>query len=192
MNSPKQAQPKRATIVALTGFMASGKTTVGRHLAKLLRWRFVDLDSEIERRARKSVAEIFAAQGEARFRELETETLRKVLAHAKTPHVIALGGGTYVQPQNAELLRSSTARVVFLELPFEQLMMRCRAAADRTLLNPRPLAKDEHSLRALYDQRLPFYRQAHITANTEGKTPDGVAREIATVLKLSENAASKA
>ena len=80
-------------MVALTGFMGAGKTTVGRSLANLLRWSFFDLDYEIELRQKLLVREIFQLHGESGFREIETETLRLVLQQASGPTVIALGGG---------------------------------------------------------------------------------------------------
>lgn len=170
--------------IALTGFMAAGKTTVGRALASMLRWRFIDLDCEIEVQAQQSVREIFVERGEEGFREIEGAALRSVLEGATTPTVIALGGGTFVQPANAERLRQSGTRVVFLELSLEQLLERCRAAGERCQENPRPLARDEEAFCALYVQRLPFYRQADLIVNAEGKVPEQVAREIARSLRL--------
>jgi len=174
----------RAPIIALTGFMAAGKSTVGRALAWLLKWRFIDLDCEIECRSKQSLPQIFAQQGEARFREMEAEALRSVVAQTDTPTVIALGGGTSVQPQNAELLRRRGVRIVFLELAVEQLLERCRAARERSAHNPRPLAEEEEAFRALYAQRLPFYRRADVVVDTENKTPEEIAREIAETLRL--------
>ena len=99
-------------MVALTGYMGAGKTTVGRALANLLRWSFFDLDCEIELREKLLVHEIFQLRGESGFREVETDTLRSVLQPAPGPTVIALGGGTFVQSVNADLLRSRGARVI--------------------------------------------------------------------------------
>jgi len=166
-------------LIALTGFMASGKTTVGRALAFMLKWRFVDLDSEIEYRSKQSIREIFAQHGEGKFREIEAEALRSVLEGAAGATVIALGGGTSVQPQNTQLLRHWDVRIVFLELPLEQLLQRCRAVGERSGPNPRPLAENEEALCALYAQRLPFYRRADLVVNTQEKTPEEIAREIA-------------
>ncbi|MGC2110949.1 MAG: shikimate kinase [Candidatus Korobacteraceae bacterium] len=171
-------------IVALTGFMAAGKSSVARALGKFLRWNCFDLDFEIERRENLSVREIFQVHGEPRFREIETEALRSVLSQAVAPTVIALGGGTSVQPQNAQLLRRHGAHVVFLEVDVEQLLQRCCAASSRCAENPRPLARDADAFRALYAQRLPQYRKATLTVNTEGKSIDKTAREIAVALHL--------
>ncbi len=165
--------------------MAAGKSTIGRELACLLHWRAVDLDSEIERRAGQRVREIFAQHGEAHFRRLESDTLRSVLATTLTPTILALGGGTFVQATNAELLRERGVCVVFLELDLQKLLQRCREAVDRAH-NPRPLAaQDEAELCRLYDQRLPFYRLAELTVRPGDKTAWQVAREIAAALGLS-------
>ena len=182
--SPADNSPSRAVIVALTGFMAVGKSTIGRVLASQLHWRFIDLDCEIERRTGQTIHEIFTQQGEVRFRELERDTLRAVLTAGSTPGVIALGGGTYVQAENSALLRECGARVVFLELELETLLQRCRALNERPEQNPRPLAADEASFCALYAARLPIYRNAELTVNAYDKTADEVAQEIASALGL--------
>ncbi len=183
-----QAKPAKRTssppVVALTGFMAAGKSTVGRTLGSLLHWSSFDLDYEIERGQKLQVREIFERHGEPRFRELETDALRTLLERASAPTVIALGGGTFVQSQNAELLRAYRAHVVFLETDVKDLLQRCRTASARNSGNPRPLAQDPEAFYALYAERLPSYRKAKLTVNTESKTADQVAREIAAVLKL--------
>jgi shikimate kinase len=171
-------------IVALTGFMAAGKSTVGRTLGTLLRWRFVDLDCEIEQRARQHVHEIFALHGEMRFRQIESDTLHSTLEHASVPTVIALGGGTFVQGSNATILHRHGAHIVFLELAIDELLQRCRAASERPTGNPRPLAADAEAFCTLYAQRLPSYRQAHMTISAGGKTVDQIAEEIAAALRL--------
>jgi shikimate kinase len=181
INSERQFVPP---MVALAGFMAVGKSTVGRALASQLRWRFIDLDQHIERRSKLRVHEIFAMRGEAGFRRLETGSLRAVLERRSVPTVIALGGGTFVQPKNAELLRNYGVRVVFLELPLGQLLQRCRAATERCLPNSRPLASAPEALCALYAKRLPLYRKAELMVSTHGKTARQVSEEIAAALNL--------
>ncbi len=175
--------------VALAGFMSAGKSTAGRALAWLLRWRFIDLDCEIECREGCSVREIFARQGEAEFRAIESKALQSVLADAPARTVIALGGGTFVQPANADLLRRDGVSVVFLELPVTELLERCRAAGERSGQNPRPLAEDEDAFCTLYAARLPFYRQADLVVNAETNTPEQIADEIAQALRLTVPAA---
>jgi shikimate kinase len=173
-----------APMIALTGFMAAGKSTVGRALALLLHWHFVDLDCEIEARCQLPVHEIFAQHGEARFREWETEALRLVLTRASTPTVIALGGGTFVQPENAAALQHRRAHVVFLELALEELLHRCRAMSERCGQNPRPLAVDGEAFSAIYAQRLPHYRRARLVVQAQGKSAEQLAGEIAAQLQF--------
>lgn len=178
---PQDERLLTAPVVALTGFMGAGKSTIGCALSSLLNWSFVDLDCEVERRSQLAIHEIFARHGEARFRELESEALHSALAAADAPTVIALGGGTFVQPHNAELLRAREAQVVFLELKLEQLLQRCRAMSHGAA-NLRPLATDEDAFCALYERRLPWYRKAELTVHTHDKTAEQVAREIAAAL----------
>jgi len=180
----KSGEPNFPPIVALTGFMAAGKSTVGRVLGSLIHWNFLDLDFEIECRCHLRIHEIFARQGERRFREIEAETLRLVLEHASTPTVIALGGGTFVQEQNATLLCSNNIHVVFLELEVEELLERCRCAREIAPQNPRPLADDADAFCRLYAQRLPSYRKAELTVHAKGKAAEQVAAEIVAALHL--------
>ncbi|MGB7553886.1 MAG: shikimate kinase [Candidatus Korobacteraceae bacterium] len=171
-------------MVALTGFMGAGKTTVGRALASLLDWSFFDLDHEIELRQKLLVRELFQLHGEEGFREIETDTLRSLLQQASSPTVIALGGGTFVRPANAELLRRRGVRIVFLETAIEELQERCRVADQNSPENPRPLAATPEAFHALYARRLPFYRNADITVDATGKEVEQLAREIVSNLHL--------
>ena len=165
--------------------MGAGKTTVGRALASLLRWSFFDLDCEVELRHELLVREIFQLRGESGFREIETATLRSVLQQASGSTVIALGGGTFVQSVNADLLRSRGAHVVFLETAIEELLQRCQAATEHLPQNPRPLAATPEAFRDLYAQRLPFYRTADLTVNATGKAVQELAQEIVLSLRPS-------
>src|ERR1700736_1699226 len=99
-------------MVCLTGFMGSGKSTVGRLLAAQLAWHFVDLDSEIERHTGLPISQIFEQKGEAVFRDIEHDCLGRVLGWASERDarvVLALGGGTFAQSRNAALLRNVDA-----------------------------------------------------------------------------------
>jgi shikimate kinase len=155
-------------LICLTGFMGCGKTTVGRKLARQLGWRFVDLDTRIEEHAGLKITEIFERLGEPAFREIEHEELVRALGEATelgASTVIALGGGTFAQPRNAELLRcfgaperSPNSRravvVIWLDCPLEELLTRC------VRMTHRPLFRDEASFRQLFEQRRPSYEQA--------------------------------
>src|SRR5271169_1328400 len=93
-----------STVVALTGFMGSGKTSTGRALAELLGWEFIDLDEEIERREHVSIRELFRERGEAAFREIEHKILLLCVTRCSGPVVLALGGGAFIQPDNVKFL----------------------------------------------------------------------------------------
>jgi shikimate kinase len=165
--------------------MGAGKTSVSHALAGLLGWSFVDLDHEIELRQKQRVREIFESQGEARFREIESETLRVVLAQVSTATVIALGGGTFVQPENVALLRARGAQVVFLEAPMELLLQRCHVSKQSSADNLRPLAANATAFRSLYAERLPRYRAADFTLNTQDMSCEQQAEAIVARLHLS-------
>jgi shikimate kinase len=170
-------------VVALTGFMGCGKSTVGQALAAHLGWEFRDLDSAIEARSGRKIREIFRADGEAAFRAREHETLERLLGECGRPTVLALGGGTFVQPDNAELLRLTRVPTIFLDVPIDELLRRCEAEQQFSRHNLRPLASDEPSFRALHAERLPLYRQAELVVDAS-LPPEQVARAIAAALPL--------
>jgi shikimate kinase len=160
-------------MVCLTGFMGSGKSTVGRLLASQLAWHFADLDAEIERESGLSISQIFTQQGEAVFRDIEHRCLERILGTASerdTRSVLALGGGTFAQPRNASLIREFGAAqrgagsaVIWLDCSTDDLLQRC------VLMGDRPLFRDEASFRKLYEERLPFYRQADYRVESGGE-----------------------
>lgn len=154
--------------------MGCGKTTVGMKLAQRLAWKFTDLDTRIEQDEGRSIAEIFARGGEAAFRKKEQEIVRQVVEEVEQGggRVVALGGGTFAQPQNFDLLQRSKAFTIWLECPVEDLLLRC------ALMTNRPLFRDEASFRQLYEQRLPYYRQATVTVETGGADANEVVNRI--------------
>jgi shikimate kinase len=171
-------------IVVLTGFMGSGKTSTGQALAELLGWDFVDLDHEIETQEGSTIRALFAQKGEAEFRAIEHAALRDCVRNCDRPTVVALGAGAIVESRNASLVRQSRAVIVFLQTPIEEMIERCGVEGDADPENPRPLAADAESFRALYEKRLPHYRAAHVTIHTAGKSIAQVAREAADRLAL--------
>jgi len=182
MPSPTRRPTPR--ILALTGFMGSGKSSVGRELAALAGYDFLDLDSVIEAGQQHTIAELFRLQGEPRFRELEGEALRQTLDQADRPLILALGGGAFVQPANAELLRARAVPVVFLETPIEVLLRRCFEEGTADESASRPLAADREAFLRLYQHRLPHYRKADVRVDAAGKSASVIAREIATAFGL--------
>jgi shikimate kinase len=172
--NPSATRPLQPTTVFLVGFMGSGKTTVGRLLAQRMAWKFADLDTLIEQAEGRSVAEIFSRAGEPAFRRREQELLRRVVQEMPQAggRVVALGGGTFAQTANLELLQRAGAITIFLECPVEQLLLRCALMANR------PLFRDEASFRRLYEERLPSYRQASFTVETGTGEPSAVVHRI--------------
>jgi shikimate kinase len=145
------------TLVCLTGFMGSGKSTVARLLGRQIGWQHVDLDKRIQEAAGQSIPEIFAKRGEPEFRRIEYEQLTRILGEAaeqQKPRVVSLGGGTTAQPPNLALLHQAGAILIWLQCPVEDLLKRIAHIQDR------PLFRDEVSFRKLYQERLPFYELA--------------------------------
>jgi shikimate kinase len=167
---------RRRTLVCLTGFMGSGKSTVGRLLASQLGWAFVDLDKRITQVTCLTIPDIFARMGEPEFRRLETEQLARILAEAaegQKPRIISLGGGTLGQPPNLAQLREQGATIVWLDCPIEELLTRCAQITDR------PLFRDEASFRQLYKERLPTYELADHRVDSSGEPRHVVERILA-------------
>jgi shikimate kinase len=156
-------------IVYLVGMPGSGKSTVGPELARLLGVPFVELDARIEADAGLPVREIFARDGEARFRELEADALQEV--GTKDPSVVSCGGGVVLEPANRVTLRA-TGEVVFLSVPLEVLHERVEPATDR------PLIHAAGDLERLFREREPLYREfaAHVVDGTG--SPQGVAERV--------------
>jgi shikimate kinase len=167
---------KRTPGIYVVGFMAAGKTTIGRLLADRLGWGFADLDDDIEATAKYAIPEIFEKQGEAAFRALEAEALRaRVRAIERgSPTVLALGGGAYTQPGNYELVRENGI-TVWLDCPFETVKQRVAQASHR------PLARDPQRFEQLYRERQEAYRRADYRIVIESDDP-GIA--VATVMLL--------
>ena len=159
-------------MVFLTGFMGTGKSSVGHELAEALGGTCVDLDGAIVSAAGMSVNEIFASYGEPHFRDLETETLRRVAATA--PAVLATGGGVVLRPENRRLMREAGV-IVNLTATVEEI---CRRLASE---NERPLLRDDKSperLAALLAERESCYADADVRIATAGRTVPEIVREI--------------
>jgi shikimate kinase len=164
--------PSRAYF--LTGFMGAGKTSVGAALARRLGCAFHDLDALIVARAGKSVAQIFAAEGEGGFRRRESDALAGLLAElGSAPAVVALGGGTLLDARNAEAVRRTGGVVIALEAPVEVLYERTEAAR-----GTRPLAADEAQFRKLYEARRPLYLAADVVVASGDADADAVAAQV--------------
>ncbi len=161
--------------VVLTGFMGSGKTSVGRLLAARLGWAFVDLDDRIAAREGMSVPKIFATRGEAAFRAAESAALAEALQAEQL--VLALGGGAVESHENAVLLTTSEqTAVVFLAVEFAASAARCEAQALDAEATPRPNFADRDAAEARFARRVPLYRDvAHVEVETSARTLQEVA-----------------
>jgi shikimate kinase len=160
----------RQNLIYLVGFMGAGKSSVGTILAESMGWPFVDLDTVIEAGQGTSIRQIFEQSGEPFFRQLEHAALAEV--SRKGPAVIALGGGTFVQKANLDLIRQGRGVTIWLDCPIEELWVRCSA------MDNRPLFCDRESFSRLYEQRLPFYQQAEFRIATGGRSPEDIVQEI--------------
>ena len=159
-------------MVALTGFMGSGKTTVGKVLADFLGCPFMDLDDLVVKKAGKSIPDIFAQDGEPAFRQLEAQVLRKTVEkYAESTAVLALGGGAVLAPASAALLHEKTV-CIYLRATLDTLLTRLAGETAG-----RPLA--DASLADRLASREPIYEKtAHVIIDTDGLSPDEVADEM--------------
>jgi len=169
--------------IVLTGFMGSGKSTVGRLLAARLGWSFEDLDTLIEARAGKTVPAIFADEGEASFREQETAALQAVLAGSRL--VLALGGGAVETETNHALLAAPGTCVVLLEAPLAVLLERCRRQAADPSATARPNLATTAGAEARFTRRAPLYRAlAHEVIPSENLDAEATVAELLARLRL--------
>ena len=146
---------KRTPGLYIVGFMGSGKSTVGRALAKHLGWRFADLDEDIEAREQVPIAQIFDERGEEEFRRVENEALKRRISDIArgVPWVLAVGGGCFAQARNLELM-TNHGLSLWLDAPLE--LIRSRVAHS----THRPLARDPDKFEELYHSRRLSYEKA--------------------------------
>ncbi|MEJ7618466.1 MAG: shikimate kinase [Pyrinomonadaceae bacterium] len=169
--------------ILITGFMGAGKTTTARSLARLLGTTCVDLDQLITDRHGLSPQEIIDAEGEMRFREVETMALDAALGD-RAAHVVSLGGGTWAIGQNRALIAEHGGFVVWLDAPFALCWRRIAATG-----KIRPFARDREKACQRYVERRALYQLATLrVAATELKRPEVIAEEIAAALAEHKNA----
>ena len=160
--------------IALVGLMGAGKTTIGRRLAVALGLAFRDADEEIERAAGLSVAEIFHRHGESEFRRGERGVIRRLLDG--TPHVLATGGGAFIDPETRALMRER-AITIWLRADLDTLMRRVEKRDHRPLLKE----DDPRAVMArLMAVRYPVYEEAELTVDSSN-TPH--ARAVESILR---------
>lgn len=164
-------------IIALVGLMGAGKSCIGRRLAASLHLPFIDADREIEQAAGCSVADFFAIHGEAAFREGEKKVIRRLLN--REPHVLATGGGAYLDPDTRKLMKEK-AVTIWLKADLDLLLRRVQRRTDRPLLQDvDPRAK----LADLMKLRYPLYAQADIIVESIDGPPEATLEEVLKELK---------
>lgn len=140
------SQPK----IVFTGFMGVGKSTVARHLSYILKCEKIDLDSVIETNEKRKIAEIINAEGEARYRVIESANLEKVLQ--SNAQIIALGGGAWTLEKNRRIIKESGCTVIWLESTFDHCWRNIKFSK-----RARPLAKNKRRARKLFEERQKLY-----------------------------------
>ena len=164
--------------IYIVGFMGSGKSSVGRRLAELLGWAFLDLDEEIEKQEGKPIPEIFGLQGENHFRSLERRELGTASRRSRT--VVALGGGAFCSTESQEII-AHTGISIWLDAPLEILFARCSACPSL-----RPLFAGIDEMAKLLERRIPSYTRAQIRVPVGSRSIDELARKILTEINQSE------
>jgi shikimate kinase len=168
---PEKADGPTRRPIVLVGFMATGKSRVGRLLAKRLNLPFVDTDSRIEEHYRRSVTGIFGQLGEAEFRRAEREIISRLLS--EETQVISVGGGAFIDDETRRTLNGQ-AVTVWLDVPFNLMLARLSRSESRPLAANR----SEREIRALWDQRRTYYAQAHLRIATGKRDPERVVDAI--------------
>lgn len=181
----KSGETRVAMNIVLIGYRATGKTTLARLLAERLGWQWIDADVEIERRAGKTIAEIFAQDGEPAFRELESQVIAELCAQANI--VIAAGGGAPLRPENRRAMKAG-GKVVWLQASPQTIYQ--RMYSDPTTSQRRPNLTARGGMEEIVEllaKREPIYREtADFAVDTEGKTPEQLVDEILAMLRLKD------
>ena len=171
--------PVPSQVVALLGLRGAGKTTIGRHLARRLHMRFVELDRRIEKIADMSLGELFSLYGEEHYRRLEREALSQVLAENR-PMVLATGGGIVASPETFAVLKKA-AVTVWLRATPEDHWNRVLRQGDRRPMADHPQAMAD--LRALLSSREPLYSGAQHTVQTSGRGIGQIVDEVTALVQ---------
>jgi shikimate kinase len=169
--------------INLVGFMGTGKTTVGKALARLLGYTFVDADDEIEREQGRSISSIFAEDGEPEFRRLEREMLQRL--SSRDGLVVSAGGGAVIDPNNVENMRSGGPVICLTATP-KAIYERVRHSTHRPLLDtPDPMGR----IVELLEARAGFYARADSTIDTTGRSVDEVVKAVLTAagMEMTDN-----
>jgi shikimate kinase len=164
-------------LLTLIGYRATGKTTLARLLADRLGWQWIDADVEIEHRTGKSIARIFAEDGEPAFRDIEAAVIADLCRRDRL--VLAAGGGAPLRPESRKAMRAA-GKVVWLTARPETILARMTGDATTAARRPNLTANDPLAeIVELLARRAPIYREtADCVVDTEGKTPETLAEQI--------------
>ncbi len=175
---PRKVPPGTPPRIALIGFMGSGKSTIGRALARKLGYRFLDLDTLIVENAGKSIRRIFNEDGEEAFRQIETDALYSIREMRRL--VVATGGGAPIRQENQEFFQN-LARTFYLEVSFKEFLRRTGRDRSRPLLD-----RGQGELKRLFESRAPVYEELGERCPNEGRSPEKTVEEILRKLAKSE------
>ncbi len=165
--------------------MGAGKSTLGALLARELDWIFVDLDDEIVRAEKKSIADIFTSLGESGFRELERAALAQALERENI--VLALGGGAIETDANRQLLgEDRQTLLLYLEAPLDELIARCEQQMLKKNAARRPVLEKRSEIAERFQRRRPLYESAHWTVHTTGQHPEEIVTAVLTHWKQTQ------
>ncbi|HHH28467.1 MAG TPA: shikimate kinase [Polyangiaceae bacterium] len=171
--------PERRPLLLLSGFMGTGKSTLGRALADQTGATFEDLDAALEVEAGCTIAELFAEHGEAAFRDLERARLVELLAsECDGARIVALGGGTLVDPESRRRALEG-AFVVTLVAEVDTIVARCAGSARPLLASMSSPEEAAQRVRALMQARAEAYEAGHLHVTTDGQPPEALARALA-------------
>lgn len=165
------------TLIVLTGMMGSGKTSVGKFLARVLKFNFIDLDSEIEKSEGETITQIFNDHGEQYFRFLEKEKVQEYIKSKNT--VLSLGGGTFEDIETQKLLKKNGI-VIYLKASLQTLFNRTKGTIHRPLLRKNFSVE---TLSFILSKRENNYEKAHYIIDVNNKTKKDVVKKILGVLK---------
>jgi shikimate kinase len=173
----------RSRPVFITGFMATGKSKIGRLLARNLDRIFLDTDEQVESRAGMPIGEIFRSQGEDAFRLLEAECVARAAATADV--VVSLGGGAITRDENLQAIQAADGVLVCMEADVDTILERVNRKDDRPLLAGLESAQKRDKIEQLLAQRQPYYDRAQLKVHTgEDLDPETVAVDTAAQLRL--------
>ena len=174
---------KNFNIIVLIGYMGSGKSTVGKKLAKKLNVSFIDLDKEIEKKYEKTVSEIFSNYGEIEFRKIEKKILTTILDY-KFNFVLSVGGGTPCYSNNIDIIKSKTKNTFYLKVPIQILSNRLFSRKDK-----RPIISHIKSVQEMNNfiakhlfERNPFYEKSNYVIDSNRADTIDVVNKIISIL----------